>query len=343
MGREIFIHCGLHKTGTTALQNVFFLNARELFQQGFLYPKAFIPPKLTGHHNLAWELSRDRRYRIGNGNTNLLSQKMAEHRSEIILSSEDFEGSLLHPERWTDLKVASEQAGRTLVFVVYLRDQLEYFESLYGELLWAGCGDEFSTIASRIIESRKICFKEWEFCFDFSSIGCALQQIDGARVIFRDYNAMREACTIKDFSSVVGIDCGKINLNVAANKANGRKSLDFLMKLFIRNRLGAINQEIANLIEELCHGVDGLIRAPTYIKKMFLDHEDFRRDRLKFQLCSPKSHAYQHSTLNAERVFSFRTQLAVLELLEHREHAHTRSVLMQMWRNWISETGMQNT
>lgn len=342
MGTEVFIHCGLHKTGTTALQNAFFLNTRELLQQGFLYPKAFIPPKLTGHHNLAWELSRDRRYRMGHGDIDLFLKRMAEHHSEIIVSSEDFEGSLLHPARWSGLRGASEKAGRTLVFVIYLRDQLDYFESLYGELLWSGCGDEFSTVADQIIKSRKFNFKEWEFCFDFSLIESALSQIAGVRTVFRDYNAMREACTIKDFCGVVGIDHGKLNLNAVMNKTNGRKSLEFLMKLFIRNRLGFINQEFASLIEELCQGVDGPLRAPTHHKKMFLDHEAFQKDRVKFQLRPPKIHAPRHPPLNAERVFSFRTQMVVLELLEQRDHADKKVDLMQAWQKWISEHEGQN-
>ena len=54
----LFIHTGLHKTGTTSLQKAFFDNRRVLARQGLLYPDTGLSPNPGnwGHHELALAL-----------------------------------------------------------------------------------------------------------------------------------------------------------------------------------------------------------------------------------------------------------------------------------------------
>jgi hypothetical protein len=64
---KLYVHCGLHKTATTALQTWLSTHADEFFAAGFLYPRAGRPVEIGGHHNIAWQLTHDRRFdrRVG--------------------------------------------------------------------------------------------------------------------------------------------------------------------------------------------------------------------------------------------------------------------------------------
>src|SRR4051794_28655990 len=56
--RRILIHAGLHKTGTTALQEFLSSVTVKLREQNVLYPSAGRPAELPdAHHNIAWQLA----------------------------------------------------------------------------------------------------------------------------------------------------------------------------------------------------------------------------------------------------------------------------------------------
>src|SRR6202022_3469950 len=58
-----FIHIGTHKTGTTSIQHLLSRNSSALRQMGYYYPDAGRLELHPGHHNLAWGISGDRRFR----------------------------------------------------------------------------------------------------------------------------------------------------------------------------------------------------------------------------------------------------------------------------------------
>jgi hypothetical protein len=87
---KFYIHCGLHKTGTTALQAFLRQNTEKLRDAGVLYPYAGCPDSCpAGHHNIAWQLSRDRRYNRGYGGMDALAKEIGDFGGDILLSSED--------------------------------------------------------------------------------------------------------------------------------------------------------------------------------------------------------------------------------------------------------------
>ena len=59
----VYVHIGLHKTGTTTLQHFLNDNEKELLTKDVLYPNAGKPKKVFdyAHHNLAWQINRDKR------------------------------------------------------------------------------------------------------------------------------------------------------------------------------------------------------------------------------------------------------------------------------------------
>jgi hypothetical protein len=52
--KELFLHVGFHKTGTTALQYELSSNRKNLLEQGFIYPKT---RRFRAHHEFAWSIA----------------------------------------------------------------------------------------------------------------------------------------------------------------------------------------------------------------------------------------------------------------------------------------------
>lgn len=65
--RKCFIHIGTHKTGTTSIQHLLIRNSSALRERGYCYPQAGRLELSPGHHNLAWEISSDHRFRDNYG------------------------------------------------------------------------------------------------------------------------------------------------------------------------------------------------------------------------------------------------------------------------------------
>lgn len=99
--RRLFIHAGLHKTGTTALQCALALNPNWITDHEYRFPLSGRPYG-AGHHNIAWELSHDRRFRAEYGAISDLIAEIRHGDYNVILSSEDFTGALAHPCRFQE-------------------------------------------------------------------------------------------------------------------------------------------------------------------------------------------------------------------------------------------------
>ena len=63
MKKRIIIHAGTHKTGTTFLQSFLSLNYKRLLDKGILFPLSGKIGKFSGHHNIAWQLNDDERFK----------------------------------------------------------------------------------------------------------------------------------------------------------------------------------------------------------------------------------------------------------------------------------------
>src|SRR5580698_2104336 len=96
--RTAFIHCGLHKTGTTALQNALRDYADALPAAGLFVPRSGRIDVLGGgHHNLAWRLTGDHRLDRTVDHLAALGEELAGRSGNPILSSEDLETALAEP------------------------------------------------------------------------------------------------------------------------------------------------------------------------------------------------------------------------------------------------------
>lgn len=199
------VHCGLHKTGTTALQNFLTANRAVLRQHGVLYPTTGTPGGLTGHHNLAWQMARDRRYRSVWGDIDALYSEIAGFDGQIILSSEGFESSILHPDRWPRLLGRAQAAGFAVRLVIYRREISAHMQSVYLQKLRSGYGQEFSLAARVAIEEGNLRWNDGQICCSRPAMQKALAAVAGIEVLYREYETLSGGSTVNDFCEVLGL------------------------------------------------------------------------------------------------------------------------------------------
>lgn len=152
---RVYVHIGLHKTGTTAVQHGLIRNRAALMESGFHYPMTLGPSlipeqNIFGHHMVAWSLYRRKHYlpafaqiRDRDEVRDILRLEIA-RAENTILSSEAFDCLTL--EEIQDLK---SMLGCEIVPVIFLRQFAELMESAYRTTVMhsqhIGTADEFVT------------------------------------------------------------------------------------------------------------------------------------------------------------------------------------------------------
>lgn len=204
--RRCFIHVGTHKTGTASLQQTLSAHRDRLETLGFLYPLTGRPPTAPhGHHNIAWEISGDYRFRKRYGTIeDLLTTVDAAHR-DVILSSEDFVSSAHYCARFSSFIDRLNSHVLDVTFIVYFRNQIDFAKSLYLTLLLFGFDVPFSKYVEEILAHGQFRWRDWVFPFDYENFLGRLQSIDGAEIVVRSYDAVAPGSFIGDFLSILGL------------------------------------------------------------------------------------------------------------------------------------------
>lgn len=88
--KQVYIHIGPPKTGTTTIQNSLFINRDTLLENGVYVPRTGSLVDKCHHHNLGYELIKDPRFIKSNGTWRDLSNELRKvDAKKIILSSEN--------------------------------------------------------------------------------------------------------------------------------------------------------------------------------------------------------------------------------------------------------------
>lgn len=129
----IYLHIGLHKTGTTTIQNGLALNRKKLAGKGFYCLSAgCASASSVANHNLAYELGSHVRFREKNGTWQDALEEIQSN-SEFqcfIISSEEF--SSLDEENTIKLKKILSPYHVTVI--CYLRRQDQLLQSLWSQI-----------------------------------------------------------------------------------------------------------------------------------------------------------------------------------------------------------------
>jgi hypothetical protein len=355
--KRLYIHCGLHKTGTTALQ--FFLrnNTERLRTAGVLYPNSGCLDLVgSGHHNIAWQMARDRRFNKEYGDFEALLNEIGNFSGDILLSSEDFESSLDKPGSFTALVRIANSTQRELVLIIYIRNQIFYLESLYCEMLSHGFAEEYKSLAEQVIERKMLSMKEWVFHFDYLRIARSVARIPNARVVFRSFHSLQDNTILGDFRSVLAIDPAPddeaINLRL-----HERDTPAASLTLFYQNRIGRSSQPAEmEILERLCPNDFREIKTGDLLRKALVN--TFRKTNKilcrKYRIpCKGLISEDPHDEIAGlparfERLFSFETQCAIREMAlkkasfdptDNRQSAATATAEIAISAWWTNQTG----
>lgn len=250
--RKFFLHVGTHKTGSTAIQVQLNNHRRQLARRGFLYPKTGIPAPLAGHHNIAWQLRGDRRFRPQLGTVDDLFVEIGKSDHDVILSSEDFECTA---DNLGSFIGKLEQRGFDVALIIYFRDQVSYCRTLYLGLARHQRYDRtFSEFLAELIEHRLIRWQDWVFTFDYRAL---LDQLaSAAMIIARPY--CRETSVIGDFASILGLSLSDTTTDPDF-RINMEEPVSQSLAAFYRNRTGCdIKRKCAATMRAIAGVFDGV-------------------------------------------------------------------------------------
>ncbi len=116
---ESIIHIGLHKTGSTTLQNVLYRSRRELAEQGFFYPGDYLRPNFQ-HSILAVYLRESKINLFKQSIEPILRDFSYMNDAQLILSGEEF--STLPRSKVEILRESIDRTRRDFQVVVYIRN-----------------------------------------------------------------------------------------------------------------------------------------------------------------------------------------------------------------------------
>lgn len=345
---KLIVHCGLHKTGTTALQDFLATHDDALRTRGVLYPKTGRPPGHSGHHHLSWQMSRDRRYDPRHGSLDALFAEIDGFSGTVVLSSEDFESLLAEPRRWTPLLTRAAAAGWDVTPIIYLRDPLRYLESVYLEYLKHGCGDEFDAVCQEAMASGQWRFNEWVIHFDYSRL---MQRWAGAGLPpaqWRCYDQLHGASIIDDFMSVLGMSLPSTDTSLRSNTRPGWADslLAFATSRSLNRRFNRVHMQEA--VRFLAAGHDPALSVGIAdARSLLVDAGPFAAsrsvlDRLATtngQVAAVKKPGDRATdepapALSMERAFSFESFVilhGISTLLPDRRHETALHILRQNW------------
>lgn len=239
MPRRLTIHCGLHKTGSKAIQAFLHAHAAPLRAEGVLVPRAGRLARFGhGHHNVVWELTRDRRFAPALGTVDELAAEIAAFDGDAVISSEDFETCLAAPGRFLPLLRHPALAGHEVVLLVYLRDQIGYAESLYLEKLRHGVGEACADVMSAVLTQGEWALREWRFQFDYARLPERLRAIGPLGLAVRRYVPLERGGMIADLLATLRPGLERLLAPEAAPPANPRLALAEALATFLFNRLG---------------------------------------------------------------------------------------------------------
>jgi len=199
--RRMYLHVGLHKTGTTAIQDFLFLNRDKLLSQGYLYPITEFHP--LGQQRVAYAFN-------GEVNPHLDQSKVSQNEELFekltqVISQDNYQVLIVSSENFTPSgnksvlkKIKHFFCEFDIKIVFYLRRQDSYKESLYREHI-------------KLPNSETVSFKRFNvpYVLDYEKRLKPWVDVFGEQnIIVRSYDQLisEKADVINDFCEIIGLD-----------------------------------------------------------------------------------------------------------------------------------------
>lgn len=246
----IYLHIGLQKTGTTAIQQTLWKNRDNLREQGFLYPSflgtnhtklALFTVEEKGLENLkALNRIDDHDYPdFIKSFPNVFFEKIKEEVNsskervyKLILSNEHLSARVIHSHEVKKIHDLLKAFSSNTVLIIYLRRQDNFALSLYSQAVKGGTSLEFHDW----YEGEKVYWDWYTLISLWSSV------FGKEKVIIRIYDDIGEnKNVVDDFFDAVEIS--KDGIDLSYNNVN--KALGFIQIQYLR----ILNQYMPRIVE----------------------------------------------------------------------------------------------
>lgn len=151
--KQLILHIGMHKTGTTSIQWYLNRHARKLKGYGTYVPQAGCPSsRSSGHHNIPWLLLGDARANPEWGSLDdLLAEIDRANPLQAVVSSEEFEFLADRPAELARLENRIVGAGWSPVYLLFLRSPGAYAVSVFHELVKQNAPVTFAEFLEKVL------------------------------------------------------------------------------------------------------------------------------------------------------------------------------------------------
>lgn len=247
MNRKMYVHIGTHKTGTTSIQAFLRSKTNALKECGIYIPNSGTINPSSGHHNIAWQLRNDRRYRKNFGNVkDLINEIEISQYQTSVISSEDFEYLSQYPDQLKNFDRLIENLGYSCEYIVFFRNKNSYLTSLYQELLKHGLSDSYDDFKNSIIKNKSFTYRDgWYFEFNYQRFINQWKSILNKKITFYSFDEIANKEGLLPFFMSI-IDSSEEIINDSKKAAKLNTSLFTYPKDWLLNKYGRVKETIAS-------------------------------------------------------------------------------------------------
>ncbi|MBK0399009.1 hypothetical protein H0I76_07395 [Limibaculum sp. M0105] len=238
LARKVFVHVGMMKTGTTAIQHMLSENREALLRNRLRFP---IAPGYRAHLDLVLYAMNDERMGAHHRQKGLkdkedlrrwrtifedhLARELGACDESIIFSDERLASLITKPEETLRLREFLSRLSDEIKIIIYIRDQISAIESFYSTEIRAGETHPLTPIKKERyfnrFEYNKI-IERWADRFGSGSI--ILKEFSPESLLGGD--------VCRDFLSILGAQSDRnIDFPLNANESIGRNGIELLRHL----------------------------------------------------------------------------------------------------------------
>lgn len=311
MTRDLYLHIGTHKTGTTSLQRFFSQNREILKKQGIVYPDTRIDP--YAHHALGWSFNIETEI-VPNAILNKLKSFEKEWSiiyqaagDKVLVSSE----TLLSLSQEQMFQVREITRDFNVKIVIYLRRQDEMAASVLNELIKRG-------------RWTKTCSGEIPYQLDYFKIITVWKDVFGIKnIIVRPFEDLQfyKKSIFADFSyHILGIELND-DMLIPSTNLNPRLSRDLLEYKRLLNHYPVEWQDSHDIIR-------------------FLVHYSEKQKQSEHEMCFKKELLSPHEKLEFCRRYEKSNSIIAREYLARKDGRLFYNPLPELNEDWRSYSGI---
>lgn len=235
--KNLHIHFGIHRTGTTSIHHNLLNNTEELENQGYIYPDLGVNHR---HVRTAWDLISKKIE--PNELVKKINREAGTEEYTVLLSSEDF--CQLKSSSW--LKILTENFNVSAS--VYLKRQDLWLESWYNQHIKWPWSAKFSTSLPEFFVDNSNDF----YWIDYSwLIGRMLEFIPRDKLYVQVMEKSSGINTTKDLFQLLGINERKIVFKKPTNESLTKAQLDIARRIDLLRVKPKARRKILNSLRNL--------------------------------------------------------------------------------------------